>query len=164
MSDELSIEPQLVLQGINLWDIVAILKRISEEHYRLAFTANGDMYFGSGGGVTETIIRRGATGGREIFAAQAEVVPLSLQLNEGQAANAFEVLGNESATPLYHIHESGLPVLDPRTFASLPTGEEGMQAWVNDSSTATWGDVVTGGGSEKVLAVFNGSDWTVAGK
>lgn len=53
----------------------------------------------------------------------------------------------------------------PMAFASLPaTPQEGMIAWVTDSSTATWGDTITGGGANKVLAVFNGTVWTVAGK
>jgi hypothetical protein len=52
----------------------------------------------------------------------------------------------------------------PVAFANLPTGEEGMMAWVNDSSTATWGATIAGGGANKVLAVFNGTVWTVAAK
>lgn len=55
-------------------------------------------------------------------------------------------------------------LLTPSAFAALPAGSEGMMAWVNDSSTATWGDTITGGGANKVLAVFNGANWTVAGK
>lgn len=53
--------------------------------------------------------------------------------------------------------------LTPTAFASLPTGVEGAMAWVNNSSTATWGATIAGGGANKVLAVFNGTNWTVAG-
>ncbi len=50
------------------------------------------------------------------------------------------------------------------TFASLPAGAEGMMAGVTDSTTTTWGATITGGGANHVLAYFNGSAWTVAGK
>lgn len=51
------------------------------------------------------------------------------------------------------------------TFANLtiaPT--HGMLVPVTDSTTTTWGAVITGGGANKVLAFFNGSFWTVAAK
>lgn len=58
----------------------------------------------------------------------------------------------------------GAMKLTPRAFAALPaTPTEGMMAWVNDSNTATWGATIAGGGANKVLAVFNGTNWTVAG-
>lgn len=49
-------------------------------------------------------------------------------------------------------------------FASLPTGVAGMMMYVSDSNTNTWGATVAGGGANKVLAFYNGSAWTVAGK
>lgn len=55
--------------------------------------------------------------------------------------------------------------LTPVAFASLPaTPEEGMIASVNNSNTATWGATIAAGGSNKVLAYYNGVNWTVAGK
>jgi hypothetical protein len=53
--------------------------------------------------------------------------------------------------------------LTPTAFASLPTGAEGMLAWVNDSNTATWGATIAAGGANKVMAAFNGTNWTVVG-
>lgn len=59
----------------------------------------------------------------------------------------------------------GVFKLTPRAFADLPaTPTEGMMAWVNDSNTATWGATVAAGGANKVLVVYNGTDWTVAAK
>jgi len=55
-------------------------------------------------------------------------------------------------------------MLVPTTYAGLPTPAEGMAAWITDSDTDTWGDVIGGGGAFKVLGVYNGSDWKVAGK
>jgi hypothetical protein len=52
----------------------------------------------------------------------------------------------------------------PVAFASLPTGAEGMTASVTDSTTATWGATISGGGANHVLAYHNGTNWTVAGK
>lgn len=55
--------------------------------------------------------------------------------------------------------------LTPTAFAALPASpSEGMMAWVNDSNTAVWGATIAGGGTDKVLAVYNGTNWTVAGK
>lgn len=55
----------------------------------------------------------------------------------------------------------------PGTFASLVTcaaGTEGLVASVNDSSTNTWGATITGGSTNHVLALCDGSVWTVMGK
>ena len=50
-------------------------------------------------------------------------------------------------------------------FSALPaTPVEGMIVPVTDSSTATWGDTITGGGANHVLAYFNGTNWTVMAK
>lgn len=48
-------------------------------------------------------------------------------------------------------------------FASLPAGVAGMTAYVTDSNTATWAATIAGGGANKVLAFYNGTNWTVAG-
>ena len=56
--------------------------------------------------------------------------------------------------------------LTPVAFSVLPAcgaGIEGTMAWVNDSSTATWGATITGGGANKQLAVCNATNWKVAG-
>jgi hypothetical protein len=50
------------------------------------------------------------------------------------------------------------------TFANLPTAAEGMVAAVTDSTTVVWGATITGGGSNHVLAYYNGTNWTVAAK
>lgn len=48
-------------------------------------------------------------------------------------------------------------------FASRPTAVAGMVIYVTDSNTATWGATVAGGGANKVLAWYNGTNWTVVG-
>lgn len=55
----------------------------------------------------------------------------------------------------------------PVAFASAPacssTIEGSMQA-ISDSTTATWGATITGGGTNHVLAYCDGTAWTVMGK
>lgn len=54
--------------------------------------------------------------------------------------------------------------LEPAAFAALPAaGTFGRVAAVSDSNTATWGATVAGGGANKVLALDNGTNWTVFG-
>lgn len=49
-------------------------------------------------------------------------------------------------------------------FANLPASPAvGMYAVVTDSNTVTWGATIAGGSTHKVLAFYNGSNWTVAG-
>lgn len=50
-------------------------------------------------------------------------------------------------------------------FASVPSAPvEGMLCGVTDSNTAVWGAAIAGGGANHVLAYYNGTAWTVAGK
>lgn len=49
-------------------------------------------------------------------------------------------------------------------FASLPTPVEGMLVGVTDSNTNVWGAIVAAGGANHILAYYNGTNWTVAGK
>jgi hypothetical protein len=57
--------------------------------------------------------------------------------------------------------QSFAPVVFPvYTVATLPTGVTGMRAFVNDSSVASFGSAVSGGGSSFV-PVFFGSSWIV---
>lgn len=49
-------------------------------------------------------------------------------------------------------------------FAGLPAGPvAGTIAYITDSNTTTWGATVAGGGANKVLAWFNGTNWKVIG-
>jgi hypothetical protein len=52
----------------------------------------------------------------------------------------------------------------PQAFASLPScvsGLEGQRASVNNSTTATYGATITGGGANHVPAYCNGTNWVV---
>lgn len=51
----------------------------------------------------------------------------------------------------------------PVAFGSLPSDPKvGMLRVVTDSNTATWGATVAPLGANKVLAFYNGTNWTVA--
>ena len=41
---------------------------------------------------------------------------------------------------------------------------EGNTAAISDSTTTTWGNTVTGGGSSHIRMYCNGTNWTVAAK
>jgi hypothetical protein len=50
-------------------------------------------------------------------------------------------------------------------FSRLPINQlVGTLIPVTDSTTNTWGATITGGGANKVLAYWNGTNWTVAAK
>lgn len=50
------------------------------------------------------------------------------------------------------------------TYANRPTSPvTGELANISDSNTATWGATVAGGGANKILARYNGTNWTVVG-
>lgn len=66
-----------------------------------------------------------------------------------------------------HIEQSTGYNLKPLRFTDLPTGAAlptGALACINDSTANTWGSIVAGGGGFTVLAFFNGTNWTVAGR
>jgi hypothetical protein len=55
--------------------------------------------------------------------------------------------------------------LPPVAFSSLPASpSEGMLVSVTDSDNNVWGENIGGGGGFNVLAYYNGTNWTVAGK
>lgn len=51
------------------------------------------------------------------------------------------------------------------TYANRPTSPVvGELINFSDSNTATWGATVAGSGANKILARYNGTNWTVVGK
>jgi hypothetical protein len=91
-------------------------------------------------------------GGDITFTGGPKLVPTSVQLEVKDAAGSV-YLGVKSK-----FYQS-----DPVTFANRPgTPSEGMLVAFTDSSTATWGATITGGGSNHVLGYYNGTNWTVA--
>lgn len=55
-------------------------------------------------------------------------------------------------------------IIGPTTFAQLPAVTMPLFAIITDSNTVTWGANIAGGSSSRVLAWWNGSNWTVFGK
>jgi hypothetical protein len=73
----------------------------------------------------------------------------------------------EDAVGTFEIANSPLQINHRLTFSTLGTCDsstEGTMSPVTDSSTATWGLVITGGGAAHVLAYCDGTSWTVAAK
>jgi len=79
----------------------------------------------------------------------------------------------DTERPMVDIHTGELPrfgalTLRPLTLSQLntlsPAPTEGSLAAVTDSNTNVWGATIAGGGTNNVLAFYNNSVWTVAGK
>lgn len=82
---------------------------------------------------------------------RADVI-VHTQLMLAQALEALAMLIEQS---------TGLQ-LTPVAFADLPTPPQlGMIACVSDSTVVTWGGVIAGGGTNTVLAFYNGTNWVV---
>ena len=88
----------------------------------------------------------------------------------GTSANGSVFIGsfNGSAlTPALIISTTSitaeLPViLKGYTVATLPTGTQGMKAFVTDATTPTYNTALTGGGAVVVPVFFNGTIWVSA--
>ena len=89
-------------------------------------------------------------------------------MTDGVTEASFEIVNNLG---LHARADAALTALTFRTpvrvFSALVTcesGTEGMTAAVSDSTTNTWGAIITGGGSAHVLAYCDGTNWTVAAR
>lgn len=76
--------------------------------------------------------------------------------------------GTVDATSQY-IHSNGVlgPMPKATTIANLPTGADGMTAYITDGDSGlSWGAtaVNSGSGATKYLVWFNGTNWAVVGK
>ena len=89
------------------------------------------------------------------------------------AQNIINIARNQTATQVSDgstsrtniITSPNFPNAFPSTFATLPsTPMTGMVRTVSDSTTNVWGATIAGGGGNIVLAFYNGTNWTVAGK
>jgi hypothetical protein len=89
------------------------------------------------------------------------VINVGLQPDDGlgdPVRTAFQKI-NANIAELYKIaRPTGV------IFASLPSPILGMVQVVTDSTTTTWGAIISGGGANPVLAWYNGTNWTVVGK
>jgi hypothetical protein len=63
------------------------------------------------------------------------------------------------------IQAAALATLVPVSYATLPAAvsAKGMLALVTNSTVATWGSTIVGGGANTVLAFSNGTNWVVVG-
>jgi hypothetical protein len=110
---------------------------------------------------------------RDYFAPCATYIPAGV-IDDGWAINiAKSVRGGWSSTAVagdvtaldHQPLKAGVFKATAKTFATLPSSPvAGMQAYITDCNTATWGATAAGGGSSKVIVWYNGSNWTVMGK
>lgn len=61
---------------------------------------------------------------------------------------------------------TGIPLAPSVAFGALPPSpRRGMIVVITDANSNAWGDVIaSGGGTDVVLAWYNGTAWTVIGK
>lgn len=77
-------------------------------------------------------------------------------------ANTQLMLAQAIEALAHSIEQSTGYLLTPVTFAELPlVPGKGMIACVSDSTLATWGGVIAGGGTNTVLAFYDGANWVV---
>lgn len=90
----------------------------------------------------------------------------AVTLDTAFARNAAGVIETNNGTPGTFISLVTKSVRGAAvTFANLPAAPvEGMLVAVTDSTTVVWGATITGTGANHVLAYYNGTNWTVAGK
>jgi lysophospholipase L1-like esterase len=76
--------------------------------------------------------------------------------SSGNTQNTYEDALDIRTTKI----EAFKPIKPPAyTVATLPTGEEGMTAYVTDASSITYRATATGGGTGKALVFFDGTNW-----
>lgn len=119
------------------------------------------------GGNIDTYMVRGPAAGKIIFA-----VGTTPMLLLGGSTSSFPALKRNSAVMEVKLADdsafTGLSAFyvlhNGVTFSNRPGSPvAGMVIYVTDSNTATWGATVAGGGANKVLAWYNGTNWTVTG-
>ena len=105
-----------------------------------------------------------------------QYVPVTLGFTDGDVMNYARSLkggwapqSNVAAAGqvgiLDHQNFRGGHLFPALTFATLPSSPlAGMQRYITDSNTATWGATVAAGGANKVMVWYNGTNWTVMGK
>lgn len=151
----------------------------------LDLQGGGDVLIENGvfGGVTMTsaackvimygnrFLNKGITiaGVNQVFVANAVAGPITLDASLSESAIGpnvnvggykYNVRSNANNAI---VDSNNSPVAVSRLGACGQT-LEGFTHAVNDSSTNTWGAVITGKGTNHVLAYCNGANWTVAGR
>jgi Pectate lyase superfamily protein len=92
--------------------------------------------------------------------------------NNSSIKTGWDSLGNmgvKSSGPPYHaaLEVNGDIRTVPVALGSAPacsSSSEGSTQAITDSTTATWGATIAGGGTNHVLGYCDGTNWTVAGK
>lgn len=113
---------------------------------------------GSGGDSTaalDTSLARSAAG-------TVRLLGTTPMLQLGGTSSSFPAIKRVGNAVALRLADDTVPAFAALT--ACAAGLEGALVPVTDSSTATWGATITGGGANHVLAYCNGTNWTVAGK
>ena len=119
--------------------------------------AGSSLAFGSG---ATSVINGSGTNGRIVISNAAGNDFGLLQF--GGTTSSFPALKRFGNAVAARAADDTVPTF--ATLTACSSAGEGAISPVSDSSTATWGATVTGGGANHVLAYCNGTNWTVAAK
>jgi hypothetical protein len=155
-------------------DLSTLLAKFLEDLYAGTVTVSGAVTVGDGTLAAPSV--RFASEATGLYLASSGVVGISLIGNAGHRfSSSTHALDSDTATLLFgassdialartaanRLRLATGDVLNfaPTAFGSLPTGAEGDVAAITDSSTATPGATIAGGGANNVLGFFNGANW-----
>lgn len=136
---------------------------------------------GTGSGITSAAINQPGininAGTNPIAVASQNTATLAIdpnntQIQFGTAANSMDVALARSAAGVLEVNSTtvgtfrdilarGLRSSAVAFASAIGSPVEGTIQAFTDSSTATWGATITGGGANHVLGYFNGTNWTV---
>ncbi len=130
----------------------------SSDNWLLRISSTAHNFFGGGQAVFNITSARVAVQPSMVYGFSGSSGDASAAIDAGLARNAAGVVEVNNGTA----GNSGVLLLRGRTFANLPASPvAGMIATVTDSTTTTYGATISGGGSNKVLAWYDGTNWTV---
>lgn len=157
------------LRDVIIIDADGIFKHLydASNYYTTTVSSAGAVTFdanGSSAGFTfaENVTSNGNIRGASILANSGAAIGMN-----GRSAWRSSADGELEARNSANSADSNVSAKSVRgnavTVANLPASPvEGMMVAVTDSTTATWGATITGGGANHVLAYYNGTNWTVA--
>lgn len=125
----------------------------------IPYTANFSGYpnFAFGGSLTAGVgaIFKGGNTQYGVFWGNGDYTGAQVAGLVNPATGVVKVLGGGTVSSTLQF--------DPKTFANLPTGAEGMVSSITDCNTNTAGASAAGGGSYKALVTYQNGAWRVIG-
>jgi hypothetical protein len=136
----------------------------------LLLSSRGTVFIGPINGYTGTIVGRPyriESDGVILGLTGAASLPTGTSTSQNFGSGVYSDFETGQVSAFWRADSNGANTYtyyEPMAFGSLPgTPLHGMVAAITDSNTATWGATVAAGGANKILAFYNGTNWTVIG-